>query len=50
MSKRDKQIAVFAGAVIGAAVLHKIAGREARNLGISAVALAAISWAVSQAI
>lgn len=50
MSKRNERIAVLAGAVIGAAVLNKIASKEAKALGMSAGVLAVVVWAVSQAI
>ncbi|MEU2426934.1 hypothetical protein ABZ619_38980 [Streptomyces sp. NPDC007851] len=50
MSKRDKQAAVFVGAIVGAAILSKVAGKEAKALGIPAGALAIVSWLVSQAI
>ncbi|MEV4335741.1 hypothetical protein [Streptomyces sp. NPDC049590] len=45
MSKREKQVAVFAAALIGAAVLQKVASREAKTLGVSAGTLAVLSWA-----
>jgi hypothetical protein len=49
MSKRDKQIAVLVGALVGAAVLNKVASKEARALGVSAGALAVLTWLASQA-
>jgi hypothetical protein len=50
MSKREKQIVVFVGAVVGAAMLNKVASKEAKALGISALGLAVASWLASQAI
>lgn len=50
MSKRDKQIAVLVGAVAGIALLNKVAAREARALGVSVGALAALGWLASQVI
>lgn len=48
MSKRDKQILALAGALVGVAVLNKVAAKEAKALGLSAAAVAVLGWAVAQ--
>lgn len=50
MSNSDKRIVVLVGAVVGAAMLNKVASKEAKALGMSAGALAVAAWLVSQAI
>ncbi|MFF1284389.1 hypothetical protein ACFVY4_27055 [Streptomyces sp. NPDC058299] len=50
MSKQEKQIAIFAGALIGAAMLNKVASKEARALGVSAGTVAVLGWLASRMI
>jgi hypothetical protein len=50
MSKREKQIVALVGALVGVAVLNKVASKEAKALGVSAGALAALGWLTSQVI
>lgn len=50
MSRQEKQIAALALAVVGVAVLNKVAAKEARALGVPAVVIAALGWAVSKAV
>jgi hypothetical protein len=44
MSKREKEIAILIGAVVGIAVLTKIEAKEAKALGLTAGTLAALGW------
>jgi hypothetical protein len=48
MTKREKQLAILAGAVVGAAMLNKVASKEAKALGVSAGTLAILGWLASQ--
>ncbi|MFI5814941.1 hypothetical protein ACIA7S_28780 [Streptomyces sp. NPDC051643] len=50
MSQRDKRVAVLVGAVVGIALLNKVASKEARALGVSAGTLAVLGWLASQAV
>lgn len=50
MSKREKQIAVLAGALVGVAVLNKVAAKEAKALGLSVGTIAVLGWLVAKAI
>lgn len=47
MSRNEKQLAALVAAVAGIVVLHKFADKEAKALGIPAVAISAAIWALS---
>lgn len=47
MSRNEKQFAALVAAVAGIVVLHKFADKEAKALGIPAVAVSAVVWALS---
>lgn len=47
MSRGEKQFAALAAAVAGIVLLHKFADKEAKQLGIPAVAVSAVIWAFS---
>lgn len=47
MSRSEKQFVALIGAVAGIVVLHKVADKEAKALGIPAIAVGAAIWALS---
>lgn len=47
MSRNEKQFLALVAAVAGITVLHKFADKEAKALGIPAVAVSALIWAFS---
>jgi hypothetical protein len=48
MNPNAKKLLVLAAAVAGGVCLHKVADREAKQLGIPLVAVAVLTWALSQ--
>ncbi|WP_439947206.1 hypothetical protein [Streptomyces sp. BBFR109] len=50
VGKREKHIAIFATALVGAAMFHKVASKEAKALGLSVGAMAVLNWIVTQAV
>lgn len=47
MSRSEKQFAALVVAVVGIVALEKFADKEAKALGIPAVAVSALVWALS---
>lgn len=47
MSRTEKQLVGLVAAVAGIVALHKFADKEAKALGIPAVAISAAIWALS---
>jgi hypothetical protein len=47
MNRNEKQLFALVGAIAGIVALHKFADKEAKALGIPAVAVAATIWALS---
>lgn len=50
MSKKQEAAVVLAVALVGGAVAHKVAAKNAAALGIPVLLVAAAGWALSQAI
>lgn len=46
MSRGEKQFAALIAAVVGIGVLQKFADKEAKKLGIPAIAISAALWAL----
>ncbi|MGW2550674.1 hypothetical protein [Streptomyces sp. NPDC001635] len=48
MSNRNKQLAILAGAIVGVAMLNKVAAKEGKALGVSAGTIAVLGWLASR--
>jgi hypothetical protein len=50
MSKKQEAAVWLAVALVGGAVAHKVAAKQAATLGLPVLAVAAAGWALAQAI
>jgi hypothetical protein len=48
MNRGEKQLVALVAAVAGIVALQKVAGKEAKALGVPAVAVSAAVWLLSQ--
>jgi hypothetical protein len=50
MSKKQEAAVVLGVALVGGAIAHKVAAKQAAVLGIPAIAVALMGWALAQAV